>query len=148
MRKKIKSKERSPNTPSTRTFGSVRGSASRKELLVKCAFCRGTGLDRFGVPSKLSQCQTCKGRGKVYVPEPHEKCASCLGTGVFRHHRLTCFVCGGRGRVRKLSRTRGEGCLPRRIPKGFVRGEKENEEALHVHTGLPCFDAYELGKTK
>jgi hypothetical protein len=108
--------------------------ASQKEPLVKCAFCRGTGFDRFGVPSKLSQCQTCKGRGKVYVPGPHEKCASCLGTGVFRHHRLTCSVCGGKGSVRSLNRVRGVGC------------EKENEEALHIHTELPCFDAYELGK--
>ena len=104
--------------------------------LIACAFCRGTGLDRFGVPSKLSQCQTCKGRGKVYVPEPHEKCASCLGTGVFRHHRLTCSVCGGKGRVRALNRSRGEGC------------EKESEEALDVNTGLPCISAYGLGKVE
>src|SRR3990167_8272576 len=98
---------------------------SESDSLVKCAFCRGTGFDRFGVPSKLSTCQTCKGRGKVYVPEPHEKCASCLGTGVYRHHRLTCSVCGGKGRVRALNRTRGEGC------------EKENDEALDIETGLP-----------
>lgn len=105
---------------------------SKMDLLVKCAFCKGTGFDRFAVPSKLSKCQTCKGRGKVYVPEPHEKCASCLGTGVFRHHRLTCSVCGGKGRVRKLNRVRGDGC------------EKKNEEALNLNTGLPCIDAYEL----
>ncbi len=110
--------------------------ASESDSLVKCAFCRGTGLDRFGVPSKLSQCQVCKGRGKVYVPEPNEKCLSCLGTGVFRHHRLTCSVCGGKGRVRKLNRDRGEGC------------EKENEEALDVNTGLPCISAYELGEAE
>ena len=107
-----------------------------RETLVRCAFCKGTGLDRFAVPSKLSQCQTCQGRGKVYVPEPHEKCASCLGTGVYRHHRLSCSVCGGRGRVRKLDRARGEGC------------EKENDEALDVNTGLPCINAYELGEVE
>ncbi|MDP2930626.1 MAG: hypothetical protein Q8N56_03420 [bacterium] len=123
MTKKIKSKKKSSNT-------------SRKESLVVCAFCRGIGLDRFGVPSKLSKCQTCQGRGKVYVPEPHEKCASCLGTGVYRHHRLTCSVCGGKGRVRSLNRVRGAGC------------EKENEEALDVETGLPCISAYELGKNQ
>lgn len=106
---------------------------SESDSSVKCAFCKGTGLDRFGVPSKLSKCQTCKGRGKVYVPEPHEKCPSCLGTGVYRHHRLTCSVCGGKGRVRALNRTRGEGC------------EKENKESLDVNTGLPCISAYELG---
>jgi len=107
---------------------------TESDSLVKCAFCRGTGLDRFGVPSKLSQCQTCKGRGKVYVPEPSEKCLSCLGTGVYCHHRLTCSVCGGRGRVKKLDMSRDEGC------------EKENEEALDVETGLPCISSYELGK--
>jgi hypothetical protein len=57
-----------------------------------------------------------------------------LGTGVYRHHRLTCAVCGGKGRVRKLGRSRGEGC------------EKENGEALDIETGLPCISAYELGK--
>lgn len=112
---------------------SLKAKHSEADSLVKCAFCRGSGFDRFGVPSKLSKCQTCQGRGKVYVSEPHEKCASCLGIGVFRHHRLTCSVCGGKGRVRRLNRVRGAEC------------EKENEEALHVHTGLPCFDAYELG---
>lgn len=127
MKKKIspkaeKSKEKSPK-------------AAQTEPLVKCAFCRGTGLDRFSVPSKLSKCQTCQGRGNVYVPEPHEKCASCLGTGVYRHHRLTCSVCGGKGRVRSLNRVRGIAC------------KRENEEALHMYTGLPCFDAYELGKS-
>ncbi|MBI2632947.1 MAG: hypothetical protein HYW78_00970 [Parcubacteria group bacterium] len=109
---------------------------SENDSLIRCAFCRGAGFDRFGIPSKLSQCQACKGRGKVYVPEPNEKCASCLGTGVYRHHRLTCSVCGGKGRVRTLNRVRGEGC------------EKENEEALNSETGLPCISAYELGKSE
>lgn len=106
----------------------------KEQQLIKCAFCRGTGFDRFEVPSKLSRCQTCKGRGKVYVPEPHEKCPSCLGTGVYCHHRLTCSVCGGKGRVRKLNRARDGGC------------EKENEEALNIETGLPCINAYGLGE--
>ena len=102
--------------------------------LVKCAFCKGKGLDRFCVPSKLSKCQTCQGKGEVFVPEPHEQCPSCLGTGVYRHHRLNCSVCGGKGKVRKLNRVRGEGC------------KKENEEALNIETGLPCINAYGLGK--
>lgn len=110
--------------------------ARKQETLVKCAFCKGTGLDRFGVPSKLSKCQTCQGRGKVFVPEPHEKCLSCLGSGVYRHHRLTCSVCGGRGRVRKLNKDRSEGY------------KKANEEALDINTGLPCINAYELGEVE
>lgn len=107
-------------------------SSKETESLIKCAFCKGSGFDRFGVPSKLSRCQTCGGRGKVFVPEPNEKCAACRGTGVFRHHRLVCSVCGGKGRVRALNRARDEGC------------EKENEEALDIQTGLPCISAYEL----
>lgn len=101
-------------------------------VLVTCAFCKGKGVDRFGVPSKLSQCQTCQGHGKVFVPEPHEQCPSCLGTGVYSHHRLNCSVCGGKGRVRKLNRRRGEGC------------DKENDEAVDRNTGLPCISAYAL----
>lgn len=120
MKKKIKLKKSSPKI-------------SRPESIITCGFCRGTGLDRFGVPSKLSQCQTCKGRGKVSVPEPHEKCPSCLGTGVFRYHRLNCAVCGGKGRIGKRNQVRGEGC------------GKKHEEALEIETGLPCIDAYDLG---
>lgn len=107
-----------------------------KQSLLPCAFCRGTGLDRFGVPSKLSRCQACQGRGEVSVPEPHEKCPSCLGSGVYRHHRLTCSVCGGKGRVSKINRARGEGC------------EKESAEALDIETGLPCISAYDLGRAE
>ena len=106
--------------------------------LITCAFCRGTGLDRFGVPSRLSQCQACKGKRKVYVPEPHEKCPSCLGTGVYRHHRLTCSVCGGKGRVRQMAHR----------SMGRSRGDKEcksgNQEALDINSGLPCIEAYGL----
>lgn len=107
-----------------------------KELLITCAFCHGAGLDRFGIPSKLSQCQSCKGRGKVSVPEQHMQCLSCLGTGVFRHHRLTCSVCGGKGRVQRMNLVRDEKC-----------GQK-NKEALDIDTGLPCIDAYGLVSMK
>lgn len=126
MKKKIKLKKSSPRI-------------SRKDSIVTCAFCRGTGLDRFGVPSKLSQCQTCKGRGKVSVPESHEKCPSCLGTGVFRHHRLNCAVCGGKGRVGV-----GEGKRVRDKKCGTGR----DKEALDIETGLPCISAYDLVSMK
>lgn len=70
------------------------------------------------------------------MTEPHERCPSCLGTGVYRHHRLNCSVCRGKGRVRKLNRVRGEGCA------------RENQEALDSETGLPCISAYELGEVE
>ena len=133
MMKKIKSKKK-PSSKTARAPLKTKFQTAPEESLIRCAFCRGTGFDRFGVPSKLSKCQACQGRGMVYVPEPYEKCPSCLGSGVYRHHRLTCAVCGGKGRVRKLNRDRNVGC------------EKENNESIEMNTGLPCINAYELGE--
>ena len=107
-----------------------------RETLVKCAFCKGTGLDRFGIPSKFSKCQTCKGRGKVHVSEPHEKCPSCLGTGVYRHHRLSCSVCGGKGRIKTLAN------------QGYGERKGRNKAAGDLDTGLPSINAYELGEVE
>lgn len=104
-----------------------------KSVVVQCAFCKGTGLDRFGIPSKLSRCQVCNGRKEVSVPQLHEPCLGCLGTGAYPHHRLTCSVCGGKGVVRKQEgKKRGEGCIT------------ENAGPLDRETGLPCINAYEL----
>ncbi|MEK9132397.1 MAG: hypothetical protein AAB606_01675 [Patescibacteria group bacterium] len=106
---------------------------NEKSVVIRCAYCKGTGLDRFGVPSKLSTCQACSGRKEVSVPQIHETCLGCSGTGTYPHHRLTCSVCGGKGVVRKLPKRKlGEGCLT------------ENAGPLDMETGLPCIDAYEL----
>ena len=105
--------------------------------LVACAFCRGRGVDPFGIPSKLSLCQVCKGRKKNVVLEPFEECPACLGTGVYKHHRLPCAVCRGRGHLHKIpGKNRIYGCRP------------ENKEMLDVETGLPCLSAYDLGSIK
>lgn len=104
---------------------------------VACAFCRGNGVDPFGVPSKLSKCQVCGGRKKNFVLEPFEECPVCLGSGVYKHHRLPCAVCKGRGQLHKISgKDRTYGCAP------------ENEEMLDIETGLPCLSAYDLGLIK
>ena len=66
---------------------------------IKCAFCKGKGKDPFGVPSILSTCQVCGGRGTVSVMEPMKECAFCKGTGVDNVKRLTCHVCMGKGMV-------------------------------------------------
>lgn len=66
---------------------------------VKCAFCRGKGIDPFGIPSKLSRCQVCSGTGKVAVGTPTITCAFCGGSGVYLDKRLTCTVCNGKGVV-------------------------------------------------
>ena len=70
---------------------------TQPELSVRCAFCAGTGRDRFGILSPPSACQVCLGRGVVEVPEPRVPCACCRGLGVQPHTRLTCSSCGGRG---------------------------------------------------
>lgn len=75
----------------------------------------------------------------MHVPERHEKCPSCLGTGVYRYHRLTCSVCGGKGRVKQTVK----------MSVGRYRGRREcdqgDQPALGIDTGLPCIEAYGLG---
>lgn len=66
---------------------------------IKCAFCNGKGLDPFGIPSSLSSCQTCLGRGTVKVHGKTVPCPYCTGDGKDPHHRLTCPVCWGKGAV-------------------------------------------------
>jgi DnaJ-class molecular chaperone len=62
-----------------------------------CAFCRGTGLDPFGIMSWLSRCCVCGGTGVVLVRNPYVSCAHCRGSGAVK--TLTCTVCGGKGVV-------------------------------------------------
>ena len=66
---------------------------------IKCAFCNGTGIDPFGVPSKISLCAVCGGTGKVKVKQPFVKCAFCGGSGIHPHTRLTCTACMGKGLI-------------------------------------------------
>lgn len=84
-----------------------------KYKTIPCAFCKGTGKDPFGVPSELSNCQVCLGKGKVVIADiPHEVCSACKGTGVFVHHRLPCSVCKGKGVVPKDGREGPTGIGP------------------------------------
>jgi len=64
---------------------------------VKCAFCRGTGKDPFGVLSILSTCSACGGKGTARVKEPYVTCLACAGTGVQSSSRVRCLGCGGTG---------------------------------------------------
>lgn len=66
---------------------------------IPCAFCNGKGLDPFGVPSPVSKCQVCWGKGEVRIKAPTHGCAFCGGSGVHPHTRLCCTVCCGKGRV-------------------------------------------------
>lgn len=64
---------------------------------IRCAFCRGTGRDPFGIMSVLSTCSVCGGSGSVSMKIPYLRCAFCQGSGVYPHSRLTCTACGGTG---------------------------------------------------
>ncbi len=69
---------------------------------IKCAFCKGTGKDPFGL-SKLSDCPICHGKGTVKVSKPYEKCRACDGTGVYIRSHMYCWYCKGKGVVAKGS---------------------------------------------
>jgi len=69
------------------------------KVTATCAFCKGKGVDPFGLLSKISVCQVCGGRKEVTISAPAIKCAFCGGSGVHRDQRLTCLVCGGEGMV-------------------------------------------------
>lgn len=69
---------------------------------VTCAYCKGAGIDPFGIPSVRSKCQVCGGRGKVNVEKPTIKCAFCGGSGIYPDKRITCTVCMGKGVVKAV----------------------------------------------
>ena len=84
-----------------------------KHKEIACVFCKGKGKDPWGVPSKLSSCQVCLGKGRIAIADiPHEVCSACKGTGVFAHHRLACSVCRGKGIVPKDGRKGRKGLGP------------------------------------
>ncbi|MEK7083077.1 MAG: hypothetical protein AAB972_02805 [Patescibacteria group bacterium] len=132
-----KKRGRPPKVKASRPLLKATAGEAESDSLMKCAYCRGRGVDPFGIPSKLSLCQVCGGRKKNSVPEPFEECPVCAGTGVYKHHRLPCAVCRGRGYLRRIpGKNRTYGCKP------------ENKEMLDVETGLPCLSAYDLGSIK
>lgn len=109
-----------------------------KTRTIKCAYCEGTGKDPWGIPSPLSNCQVCKGRGVVNIREPVIKCPYCDGSGAGLHgQRMTCLVCGGKGmvtipegKVMKCPECKGSGmgiggyCLKCK-GKGVIAAEKK-----------------------
>lgn len=101
---------------------------------ITCAFCKGKGKDPFGVPSKLSNCQVCNGRGTAQVVKPVEPCPYCKGKGIFFYHRMPCTVCGGKGSVTKI--------------KGEKRCAKCTGKGQNQESGLPCSTCDGLGAIK
>lgn len=66
-------------------------------VTIQCAFCRGKGIDPFGLLSELATCQVCSGRGKVNIPFPYDTCPTCRGSGAQPDTRLVCTTCNGKG---------------------------------------------------
>jgi len=66
---------------------------------VPCAYCQGTGRDRWELLSPLSLCSACGGRGSQLVQAPYRTCAHCAGDGAHPHLRVTCTTCHGLGVV-------------------------------------------------
>ena len=74
----------------------------KDKVKIKCAFCKGTGKDPFGL-SKLSDCPVCHGKGMAKVKKPYEKCKACDGGGVYIRSHLYCWPCRGTGVISKGS---------------------------------------------
>ena len=98
-----------------------------KTKVISCAFCRGKGIDQFGILSPVSRCQVCGGTGKVEVEEPAIVCAFCNGTGVYPHNgRVTCTVCNGKGMVT--------------IADNVMKCPKCGGTGREFDSGLPCLE--------
>jgi len=68
--------------------------------IIKCAYCKGKGIDPFDLLSKESVCQVCGGKGEVEIEEPVKTCVFCSGTGENPlGARVPCIVCHGKGSV-------------------------------------------------
>jgi DnaJ-class molecular chaperone len=64
---------------------------------ITCSFCRGTGVDPFGIMSWISTCCVCGGEGTITIRTPCTRCAHCQGTGAVK--TFTCTSCMGKGFV-------------------------------------------------
>lgn len=75
-----------------------RSKTENSTVKINCAYCQGTGKDRFGVMSALSTCPVCHGRGFHILTRPLVPCVYCGGSGVSpTGGRYYCLACGGKG---------------------------------------------------
>jgi DnaJ-class molecular chaperone len=64
----------------------------------ECVYCKGKGVDHFGVMSTSSLCSVCLGKGDFEFTESAQKCVYCQGTGDSpTGTRCACLACRGRG---------------------------------------------------
>lgn len=106
---------------------------AKKKIMVKsqtgsvtCAYCKGAGIDPFGIPSERSKCQVCGGRGKVSVEKPTIKCAFCGGSGIYPDKRITCTACMGKGVVKAVKN-------PKTCPECEGTGESKSTPGLYCN---------------
>jgi len=98
------------------------------QVTAKCAFCKGTGKDPFGLLSILATCQVCRGSGKITATAPVVKYPFCNGSGVHPSRgRYTCIVCNGKGVVSAAIEEERESC-----PECGGSGKSR------FHWNLPC----------
>mgnify|MGYP001566013789 CR=1 FL=1 len=88
-----------------------------------CAFCRGMGMDPYGILRWGATCYVCRGKGTVLVPFPHVPCRYCNGTG--SHKTFSCTVCRGAGVVPPV-------CDPRQLCSDC------GGRAYEISSGLEC----------
>ena len=109
-----------------------RGYSDQREY--RCRYCKGLGVDRFGIMSPLSTCPACGGRTKFRFSAWVKDCAYCSGSGITpRSGRNPCLACRGRGIVT--------------VPPGSVRcrtclGTGRTENGVWY-----CFDCHGSGIT-
>ncbi len=98
---------------------------------IRCAFCKGRGLDPYDVLSSRSRCEVCGGRKEVAVPTAHDPCKFCGGTGSYK--TFACLVCRGKGVVAALEEP------TRACPQCQGR-------AFETSSGLPCLECRGRGQ--
>ena len=100
-------------------------------ISVPCAFCRGRGVDPYDLLSSLSRCEVCKGQRMVHIPQAHEQCPFCKGSGSYKTY--SCMVCRGKGAVAEL------------VGPTEVCPQCDGL-AFEASSGLPCLECKGLGR--
>lgn len=68
------------------------------EPIVRCAYCKGTGV--YPHNARVT-CTVCNGKGSITVKGTTEECPKCRNTGQEIESGLPCIECRGKGVVSK-----------------------------------------------
>jgi len=72
------------------------GKVEIEEPMIKCAYCKGTGV--YPHDGRVT-CTVCNGKGMVTVIGETDECPKCKGTGQTIDSGLPCIKCEGKGIV-------------------------------------------------